>query len=238
MVTFGIGNENMEKMIMYEDNSVIVVHKPAGIATQTSKLGQADIVSKLKNYRNEHGESAYIGVIHRLDQPVEGILVFAKDTQTAKNLTHQLNTGILRKKYAALVYGNLSSLDGGELTDYLIKDGRTNLSRVVTEGTKEAKQAKLSWKPVKCYEDYSLVEIELFTGRHHQIRVQMSNAGMPLLGDLKYGTELSKQLSSELGIKNTALLANRLEYRNPTGNKAIQKDMHFNVPYPGEWRIV
>lgn len=223
----------MDKMIVYEDNAIIVVHKPAGIATQTAKLGQADIVSELKNYRKNKGENSYIGVVHRLDQPVEGLLVFAKNADAAKKLSLQLNNGSLKKKYAALVEGNLSESDGGELTDFLLKDGRTNLSKAVSEGTKDAKEAKLFWKPIKCFEQFSLVEIELVTGRHHQIRVQMSNAKMALLGDMKYGTELSKKISREIGINNTALLANEISFIHPVN----KKNMKFTLSYPSRWGV-
>lgn len=223
----------MDKMIVYEDDSLIVVHKPAGIATQTAKLGQADLVSELKNYRNNKGENPYIGVIHRLDQPVEGLLVFAKNPDSAKKLSAQLNNSILNKKYAALVEGKLDENAGGELTDYLLKDGRTNSSKVVPPQTKDSKEARLTWKMIKSFESYSLVEVELFTGRHHQIRVQMSHANMPLLGDMKYGSETSKKLSKEKGIGNTALLANEISFEHPVSRKKLK----FNIPYSSKWNI-
>ena len=110
----------MDKMIVYEDSALLVVHKPAGIATETARIGQADIVSELKNYRKKKGEDTYIGVIHRLDQPVEGLLVFAKNPSAAKKLTNQLQDGTLTKKYAALVAG-VPTEPEGDLTDYLLK---------------------------------------------------------------------------------------------------------------------
>ena len=176
----------MDKMIVYEDKVLLVVHKPAGIATETARVGQADLVSELKNYRRRKGEDAYIGVVHRLDQPVEGLLVFAKDAPTARTLSVSLQKGRLTKKYAALVAGVLDAQEG-TLTDMLRKDGRSNLSAVVPSGTEGAKEAALHWKLMRHNEVCSLVEIELYTGRHHQIRVQMANASLPLLGDLKYG---------------------------------------------------
>lgn len=223
-------------MVIYEDNSLLVVHKPAGIATQTSKLGQADLVSELKNYRNKKGESTYIGVVHRLDQPVEGLLVFAKTPNAAKKLSAQLNNGTLCKKYAAVVDISQAEQEvidskGGILTDYLLKDGRTNMSKVVSANTKEAKEAKLKWNIIEKFEDYMIVEIELFTGRHHQIRVQMSHANMPLLGDMKYGTSVSKELSQKMNIHNTALFANELNFAHPDNSK----DMQFNIPLPHPW---
>ena len=215
----------MDKMIVYEDSALLVVHKPAGIATETARIGQADIVSELKNYRKKKGEDTYIGVIHRLDQPVEGLLVFAKNQNAAKKLTNQLQDGTLSKKYTALVAG-VPAEPEGELTDYLLKDARTNLSKVVPEDTKGAKEARLHWRLVEHVSntdagDCALVEIELFTGRHHQIRVQMSQAGFPLLGDVKYGSEQSRELSRQLGITNTALLADQLTFRHPQSGKKM-----------------
>ena len=220
----------MDKMIVYEDSVLLVVHKPAGIATETARIGQADIVSELKNYRKKKGEDTYIGVIHRLDQPVEGLLVFAKNPSAAKKLTNQLQDGTLTKKYAALVAG-VPTEPEGDLTDYLLKDARTNLSKVVPKDTKGAKEARLHWKLVQNFASdgsnaYLLVEIELFTGRHHQIRVQMSHAGFPLLGDAKYGSDQSRALSRQLGITNTALLADKLAFRHPQTGK--QMDFSIN----------
>jgi 23S rRNA pseudouridine1911/1915/1917 synthase len=228
----------MDKLIIYEDKSVIVVHKPVGIATQTSKIGQADLASMLRNYRKQKGEDTYIGVVHRLDQPVEGLLVFAKTKTAAANLTSQLNKGILKKSYTALVDGNIAKGGKKELTDYLVKDGRTNLSRVADKGTKDAKEARLEYTCLEnrkiddCY--FSAVNIRLFTGRHHQIRVQMSNAGFPLLGDMKYGNEHSKETSRRLGIDDTALFAGELSFKHP---ETSQK-MDFSINFEEKWNII
>ena len=121
----------MKSIIIYEDKEILVIHKPAGIATQTAKLGQADVVSELKNYLKQKGENTYLAVVHRLDQPVEGLLVFAKTQNAAKKLSADLQNGRLKKYYHALVPLQ-PALDRkkGHLTDYLCKDGRTNLSRV------------------------------------------------------------------------------------------------------------
>lgn len=133
----------MDKMIVYEDNVLLVVHKPVGIATETARVGQADLVSELKNYRKRKGEDTYIGVVHRLDQPVEGLLVFAKDGRTAKKLSDELERRVLTKKYAALVAG-VPQTPEGELTDYLLKDGRTNLSKVVPRRQKAQRRHRFA----------------------------------------------------------------------------------------------
>jgi len=215
----------MDKMILYEDSALFVVHKPSGIATQTARIGQADIVSELKNYQKRKGSGAYIGVVHRLDQPVEGLLVFAKTPQAAANLSRQLDSGSLKKSYVALVDGAVSG--EAKLADYLLKDTRTNLSKVVGKETNGAKKAVLCYRGIQSCNSFSVVEIELFTGRHHQIRVQFSHAGYPLLGDMKYGTEHAKELSKQLGIENTALLANKLSFLHPDDGS----EMNFEIDY-------
>lgn len=228
----------MKAVIQYEDDAIIVIHKPAGIATETARIGQADVVSELKNYLKAKGKGTYLGMIHRLDQPVEGLLVFAKTPEAAKVLTKQLENGTLKKSYAALVPKIESeAVTQGELEDYLLKDSRTNLSKVVAAGTQGAKKAKLGWKLLRNIEakdvSYSLVEVEIYTGRHHQIRVQMSHAGMPLLGDSKYGNEVSRKLTEALGIRHTALLANRLRLIHPVTKQSVQ----FEIPYPTSWYL-
>lgn len=227
----------MKTNIIYEDKEMIVIHKPAGIATQTNKLGQADVVSELKNYLHRSNQGSYVGMIHRLDQPVEGLLVFAKTPKAAKELSAQLQNGTLKKSYSALVGAiPVDMPQEGELTDYLVKDGRTNLSRIVDKSVPDAKEARLKWicKKTICGQEisYSLVDVEIFTGRHHQIRVQMSHAGMPLLGDSKYGDEVSKALTQKLGLHQTALLARTLTVKHPV----TKKEMHFEVPYPTKWK--
>lgn len=222
----------MDKMIVYEDNVLLIIHKPAGIATQTSRIGQADVVSELKNYRKSKGESTYIGVVHRLDQPVEGLLVFAKNQSAAEILSRQLQDNTLKKSYLALVYGELAENTGGNLTDFLQKDNRSNLSKIVKEGTGGAKKAVLDWNWVKTYQGKgcSMVEVELFTGRHHQIRAQLANAAMPLLGDMKYGTDASKALTKQLGIKNTALLSYKLALLHPKTGQYLEYVIDWKAP--------
>ena len=228
----------MKSVIIYEDKDILVIHKPAGIATQTAKLGQADVVSELKNYLKRTGQNTYVAVVHRLDQPVEGLLVFAKTPGAAKKLSADLQSGRLKKYYQALVFlESVPDKEEGRLTDYLVKDGRTNLSRVVSKEDAQAKKAMLQWRLCGQYTEgedrYALAEIELFTGRHHQIRVQMSHAGMPLLGDSKYGSARSGRLSQALGIRSTALLASRLCFTHPVSGKPLE----YTLPIPAEWNI-
>ena len=215
--------------IKYEDEDIIVIHKPSGIATETSKLGQADVVSELKNYRKQKGEDTYIGVIHRLDQPVEGLLVFAKNPMAAKKLSSDIQKNEVKKTYYALTKPRPENMEG-RLEDYLLKNPKTNLSEVVTKGTKDAKYAALSYKCIKevriMEEDAYLMEITIETGRHHQIRTQMAHAGMPLIGDHKYGGSLI--------LKNTALFAGKLSLKHPKTNKNLM----FELELPESWKII
>ncbi len=219
--------------ILYEDEEIIVCHKTAGIATQTARLGEPDMVSMLKNYL----KTDYIAVVHRLDQPVEGILVFAKTKKAAANLSSQNAGQTMNKQYYAAVWmpEEEAETQKGVLADYLLKDGKTNTSKVVSAQTPEAKQAELSYEIVKTQKletdgKKALVRIALKTGRHHQIRVQMANAGMPLMGDAKYASEEVKAFSREQRIKNVALCAYRLEFLHPMTGKR----MEFQVDPMGE----
>lgn len=172
--------------IIFEDEFIIVCKKPSGVPTQTPKSGVADMVSLLKNYRMEKGEEPYLGLVHRLDQPVEGIMVFAKDKQSAASLSLQMQNGTFEKYYYAMVHGAVEPASG-TLENYLLRDGRNNISKVVPKGTPKAKLARLSYETVTSYGDRSLLRVKLDTGRHHQIRVQLSHIGHPLIGDKKYG---------------------------------------------------
>lgn len=220
----------MRTKIIYEDKHIIIVHKPAGLATQTAHIGQQDVVSELKRYLAKNvgsveaaGSTAsrqmlYLGIVHRLDQPVEGLLVFAKTKEAAAKLTKQLSAGTLNKQYYAVICGKLPE-KSGELVDYLVKEG--NSGRIGRVGEKDAKQAVLQYRLIKeLNEACSLVDIHIETGRFHQIRLQMAHAGHPILGDLKYGSKDSIELSGKYGIKNVALYAYHMKLDHPiTGKK-------------------
>ena len=293
----------MKTEIIYEDANILVCYKPAGLPVQTAKVGQMDMVSELKNYLH----SAYLGIIHRLDQPVEGLLVFAKDKKSAAKLSAYLQEGTLNKQYYGVICGKPSA-PGGELVDYLKKE--IDRAVVVTEAYQEAKsgntdrrnsdvtknkmnaasktvsrrndqaaiensvqQAVLQYQVMKnrnfqeeqyqapfnivstagAIKDHncigaqkqeqealpvgrtekvenpedkgvalSLLDIHIDTGRFHQIRAQLSHAGMPLLGDSKYGNEESLLLSRQLSVRNVALCAYKIEFLHPvTGERKV-----------------
>lgn len=217
----------MRTTIIYEDKHIIVARKPAGLATQTAKVGQQDMVSELKNYLalKHRGTPPYLGVVHRLDQPVEGLLVFAKDKQTAATLTKELGDGVLHKHYYAAFCGK-PPRESGELVDYMYKDhaGKAQIVTGQQDKFPEAKKAVLQYKIIKTLsaeKEVFLADIHLVTGRFHQIRAQMSHAGMPLLGDTKYGDEHSIALSRERGYCNVALTAYLLEFIHPVTKEKL-----------------
>ena len=209
--------------IIYEDEAVIVCRKEAGVAVQTARAGQADMVSLLKNYRAKKKEEPYIGLIHRLDQPVEGVMVFAKTKKAAAKLSAQVSSRDMEKEYLAVTSGVPQPKKGG-LCDWLLRDGRTNTSAVVTDRTPQAKEAKLSYEVIKVSEEgkKALVHVWLHTGRHHQIRVQFAHAGYPLYGDTKYGTATDTYCP-------VALCSCRIAFTHPlTG-----KEMEFTIEPKG-----
>lgn len=221
----------MKSRIIYEDKQIIVCHKPAGVPVQSSRVSTPDMVSILKKHLAQErtsgsrkpspaGQAPYLAVIHRLDQPVEGLLVFAKTPAAARELNRQLTSSGFGKYYLAVVRG-IPSPSEADLMDYLVKDGRSNTSRVCTAETPGARPARLHYRLAETYGEgsgtSSLLQIQLDTGRHHQIRVQMANLGCPLVGDRKYG---ERESSGPL-----MLCACRLVFRHP----GDQREMSFEL---------
>ena len=208
--------------IVYEDKDQIVIHKPAGVATQTARLGEKDLVSEVKNYiaKESGSNNPYVAVINRLDQPVEGIVLFAKNAKATAALTSQMKDGSMQKFYYALVFGHMD-MPSGQLTDYMEKDARNNLSRVVSETSQNAKKAILSYEVKATLEKMQLLEIQLLTGRHHQIRVQFSHRKHALIGDTKYGLPESISFSREVQARVPALCAFCLKWKHPVTKKDI-----------------
>ena len=196
--------------ILFEDDAIIVCVKPSGIASQSAKSFQPDMTDILRQHivtsTGKKGEP-YIGVIHRLDQPVGGVMVYAKTPAAAAFLSKQTAEHSMCKKYYAVLIGNMPDSEG-TLTDYLLKDGKTNSSSVVSETTKDAKKAILDYRILETVThddtELSLADITLHTGRHHQIRGQFANAGCPLLDDNKYNKKQTKRVAS-LGLFSYSL---------------------------------
>lgn len=212
-----------ELNIVFEDADILLVDKPAGLATQTSKIAEKDLVSVVKNYQ----KGGYIALINRLDQNVEGLVLFAKTKEGASNLSAQLQNNTIKKIYKAKVYGSLE--ESASLEDYLVKDSVLNKAKVVDKSTNMAKKAKLKYtvdrKVDTSFGTYSEVTIRLETGRFHQIRVQFSSRGNPILGDVKYGNDISKKLSQELRCNTIALRACSLEFRHPRDNRLCKYEI-------------
>ena len=210
----------MEIRILFEDEQIIVCEKPAGVAVQTKRLGQADMESLLKNRRA--GE----GVVHRLDQPVSGVMVFAKTKEAAAALGRQIASGLADKFYYAVTDG-VPEAGKGQFTDYLLRDGRTNTSAVVESSTPGAKRAELSYEVLEQKNGRAVLRIHLGTGRHHQIRVQLAHAGMPIVGDRKYNFKENMKLSGE----PLCLCSYKIGFRHPKTrrNLAFEIDNPFHL---------
>lgn len=191
----------MQKLkVIYEDNHIIVVEKTPNIPSQSDKTGDEDMLTIIKQYIKEKYNkpgNVYLGLVHRLDRPVGGVMVFAKTSKAASRLSEQVRNKTFKKEYLTIVDGKVEK-EKDALEDYLLKNEKNNMSKVVKEGTKNSKYAKLDYEVLKYNEEInlSLLKILLHTGRHHQIRVQLANFGHSICGDQKYGTRgRGKQIS-------------------------------------------
>lgn len=211
--------------VLYEDNHIIVVLKPQNIPSQSDESGDLDMLSMVKNYIKEKYHkpgNAYVGLVHRLDRPTGGIMVFAKTSKSAKRLCEQIKTKDFQKKYLCILDG-IPKMQTGTLIDYLKKDEKNNIVKIVPQSEMGAKKAELDYVILQKYQEkYSLVEVLLKTGRSHQIRVQMSNLKTPLYGDVKYGYNKEKSM--------LALWAYKLDFVHPV----TKQIMHFKVCPPIE----
>lgn len=212
--------------VLYQDEDIMVVIKPAGMPSQPDKLGFMDLLSFLQASFGETKAlpDTSIRLIHRLDRPVGGVMIFSRSDITDKWFASEIPERKIQKTYLAIVSGNMPEPEG-ELIDYLVKSEKTNLSRVADKDKKGAKRAALGYKVLKTgfaegYGDISLVQITLFTGRHHQIRVQLSHAGCPVFGDCKYNKLFSS--AKNKGWHKLALFSSEIKFRHPkTGKEMI-----------------
>ena len=191
---------DIRECIVYEDDDICVCHKPSGVLTQSDRGFSQDMVSALMTYERKKGVKApFIAPVNRLDRPVEGLVLYAKNSRSAAALTGQITSGEVDKCYYAVVNitgGNsmedmqkkLHDREMTTLEDYLLKDSKTNMSKVVPENTQGAKKAVLEYQVLDMDTDgkRAFLKVKLHTGRHHQIRVQLANAGLPILDDAKY----------------------------------------------------
>lgn len=215
---------DLKLKILYEDNHIIVVIKPAGIPVQKDKSQDIDMLTIIKNYIKEKYNkpgNVYLGLVHRLDRMVAGVMVFAKTSKAASRISEYIRNKEVKKKYLAIINGNLERTSNyTKLTNYLVKNERTNTSRVVEKKVNGAKEAILEYKVLENFKynnkDYTLVDVNLETGRHHQIRLQFANIGYPLYGDVKYGKNKNK-----VG-KNIALFSYYLYFYHPTKDEYLE----------------
>lgn len=175
--------------ILYEDNHVIVVLKPQNVPTQADSSQDKDMLTMVKEYIKEKYNkpgNVYVGLIHRLDRPTGGVMVFAKTSKAASRLSEQFRNGEAEKTYFAVVKGTLKQKQD-KLVNYLVKDEKNNIVKIAPMSEEGAKRAELYYTALESKGDLHLLKIKLATGRGHQIRVQLSNIGLPIYGDQKYG---------------------------------------------------
>lgn len=216
----------MEKLpkinIIYEDNHLLVIEKPINIPVQKDNSNDLDLIALLKDYRkkneNKQGD-AYIGLVHRLDRPVSGIMVFAKTSKAASRLSNQIRENTFHKNYLAVVQNTPPK--NGVFEDYLYKDKKTNISSITDKDN--GKYAKLEYNLLSSKDNLSLVKINLITGRSHQIRLQFSSRGYPLVGDCKYGVNKNNI--------NIALFAYSITFNHPT----TKEEMTFTLNKPNRY---
>ena len=201
-----------ELVVLYEDNHVIVVVKPQNVPTQADSSGDVDLLTMVKRYIKEKYDKpgeVFVGLVHRLDRPTGGVMVFAKTSKAASRLSEQMRDGAFEKKYLAVTVGTPRSRQGRP-SQYLIKDEKNNVVKVAPAAIEGAKKAELEYKVLESTDKVALVDIKLITGRSHQARVQMQSLGTPIFGDVKYGGDtLAKG-------HNLALWAYELRFYHPT----------------------
>ncbi len=244
-----------EIKFIYEDDDILVCHKPAGIATEGARSYSMDVVSAARNYLNRknraaaNGKKVYVATVHRLDQPVEGVIILAKNKKAATELSDQIKKRTTDKYYYALCFGNIES-DSGTLENLIVKkedgfadivteeESKTYADNCITKenGEKiriiagEIKNAKLEYEVVERSDNKTLLRIKLLTGRFHQIRAQLSYIGYPILGDQKYGTEESISFSKENGIRNVCLVSFKFALNHPSKIKRMTFEIEPDNP--------
>ena len=203
---------------VYEDNHIIIVRKEAGEIVQGDKTGDTPLSETIKAYLKEKYNkpgNVFCGVVHRIDRPVSGLVIFAKTSKALSRLNDMLKKGEIHKTYWALVEGHSKEKEG-EIESWLQSDGRLNKTRVVDRNAPDAKLSRLRYRVVAEGDRYSLLEVTLLTGRKHQIRVQLASTGTPIKGDLKYG---AKRSNPGGGI---SLIAKKIEFIHPVSKEKIE----------------
>lgn len=221
---------SMNPIILFEDNHLLVVNKPAGLLVQGDKTGdpclkdwaELDIAKR----HNKPGK-AFIGIVHRLDRPTSGIVLLAKTSKALARLNAQFANRDVEKTYWALVEGNVAD-DRARLEHMLLRDGNRNKSFVTT--SPQAKKAVLSYEVMRRVDNYSLLKVTLETGRHHQIRCQLAKIGHPIQGDVKYGARRGNKDNS------IGLHAQQIAFTHPTTKTPV--DLNTSPPKQGIWHVI
>jgi 23S rRNA pseudouridine1911/1915/1917 synthase len=218
--------------VIYEDNHLLVVEKPVNLPTQEDSSRDPDLLSILKvdiKTRYNKPGNVYLGLVHRLDRPVGGVMVFAKTSKAASRLSDQIRANMLKRTYLAIIHG-VPQPEKGRLEHYLLKDRATNTTQVVSAKNKEGKRAVLEYELLESGRSaLSMVSVQLLTGRSHQIRVQFSAIGHPLYGDQKYGASLNQPG------QQIALWSYGLRLNHPTKKEEMVFHSHPPAEYP--WNL-
>jgi 23S rRNA pseudouridine1911/1915/1917 synthase len=218
--------------VVYEDNHRIIVYKESGEIVQGDKTGDTPLSDIVKDYIKEKYQkpgNVFLGVVHRLDRPVSGLVVFARTSKALSRLNEMFRTGEVHKTYWAITK-NMPAIEEGRLEHWLVRNEKQNKSYAYAKEKPGAKKAVLEYKMIGRTDNYSLLEVRLLTGRHHQIRCQLAAMGCPIKGDLKYGAQRSNPDGS------ISLLSHRVEFVHPVSKERI--DVTSPVPADNLWQDI
>ena len=218
--------------VVYEDNHIIIVYKESGEIVQGDKTGDIPLSDIVKDYIKEKYQkpgNVFLGVVHRLDRPVSGLVVFARTSKTLSRLNEMFRTGDVHKTYWAITKEQPAELEG-RLEHWLVRNEKQNKSYAYTREKPGAKKAILEYKVIGRTDNYNLLEVRLLTGRHHQIRCQLAAMGCPIKGDLKYGARRSNPDGS------ISLLSRRVQFVHPVSKQLI--DIVSPVPDDNLWQDI
>lgn len=229
----------MKLDILYEDNHLIAVFKPAGLLTQADKSNDVNLMDEVKTYLKEEYKkpgNVFLGLLHRLDRPVSGIVLFAKTSKAASRLSEQFRNKKIEKKYYAIVLGKPKEKKG-KLINFIKKDKEKNKAIICKNKIMGSQRAELNYQVIDSNDKYSFLKIKPKTGKFHQIRAQLSAISHPILGDVKYGAPFS------LSDKSIALSANFLSFRSAAKKETPKQNKvrygarkKISIPIPVFWK--
>lgn len=218
--------------VIYEDNHIIIVSKASGEIVQGDKTGDEPLSETVKQYIKEKYQkpgNVFLGVVHRLDRPVSGLVIFTKTSKSLSRLCNMFRDGDIHKTYWALTK-NRPAREEGTITSWLVRNEKQNKTYSYDHEVKNSKKAILKYKVIGQTDNYTLIEVNLLTGRHHQIRCQLASIGCPIKGDLKYGSPRSNPDGS------ISLLSHRVQFVHPVSKESI--DVVAPIPDDNLWRDI